>query len=74
MLFNAKILYSYDGEESQDNLLITGENFQEASKQIEEYYGEDLVKMDLELIGPDNFFSIEGNPELVERIKKDVVW
>lgn len=74
MLFNAKILYSYDGEESKDDLIVAGENFQQVSKQMEDYYGEDLLKMDIELIGPDNFFSIEGNPELVERIKKDVIW
>lgn len=74
MLFYVKADCSYDEEIETDKLFITGQDFKDVSGKLEEYYGEDLLGFEVELVGPDDFFSIDKFPDLLEEIKKDVIW
>ena len=51
-LFVAKVVWYCEGEDGPitDHLVIAGENFADASEQLEDYYGEDIDNVHIELI------------------------
>lgn len=74
MLFYGKIKYIYDLEEGEEDIIITANSYTEAVEKIEEYYGSDLVKESLELIGPNDFFIADDLKDVKKKIVENVIW
>ena len=71
-LFVAKVIWYCDGENGPitDHLVIAGEDFSDVMKQLEEYYGEDIDNIHLELINPENPFVRLPDEQTYEAIKE----
>ena len=71
-LFVAKVIWYCDGENGPitDHLVIAGEDFSDVMKQLEEYYGEDIDNVHLELINPENPFVRLPDEQTYEAIKE----
>ena len=74
MLFYGEIKYIYDSEEGKEDIIITANSYTEATKKIEEYYGSDLVKQSLELIGPNDFFIADDLKDVKKQIVDNIIW
>lgn len=74
MLFYGKIKYIYDSEEGNEDIIITANSYTEAIEKIEKYYGNDLVKQSLELIGPNDFFIADDLKDVKKQIVDNVIW
>lgn len=74
MLFYGEIKYIYDLEEGKEDIIMTANSYTEAVEKIEEYYGSDLVKQSLELIGPNDFFIADDLKDVKKKIVDNVVW
>ena len=71
-LFVAKVVWYCDGENGPitDHLVIAGEDFSDVMKQLEEYYGEDIDNVHLEIINPENPFVRLPDEQTYEAIKE----
>ena len=69
----AKVIWYCEGEGDgpiTDYLAITGENFTDVMSQLEDYYGDDIDNIHLELINPENPFVRLPDEQTYEAIKE----
>ena len=71
-LFVAKVIWYCDGEDGPqtDYLVIAGDDFTDALRQLENYYGEDIDNVHLKLINPENPFVRLPDEQTYEAIKE----
>ena len=71
-LFVAKVVWYCDGEDGPqtDYLVVAGDDFTDALKELENYYGEDIDNIHLELINPENPFVRLPDEQTYEAIKE----
>ena len=74
-LYVAKVVWYCQGEDSPDgaitdHLVIAGEGFTDIMEQLEDYYGEDIDNIHLELINPENPFVRLPDEQTYEAIKE----
>ena len=71
-LFVAKVIWYCKGEDSPitDYLVVAGDDFTDALRQLENYYGEDIDNVHLELINPENPFVRLPDEQIYEAIKE----
>ena len=70
-LFVAKIIWYCEGEDSPitDYLVVAGDDFTEALRELENYYGEDIDNIYLEVINPERPLVCLPDEEIYEAIK-----
>lgn len=82
-MFSTKVNFydELDNKESCAFCMIPGNDFHEALSYLENYYGVDnLIRIDLEHISPDNLIVFESMEsvylfnKVVDYIKENVVW
>lgn len=71
-LYVAKVVWCCEGEDNPitDRLVITGENFTDIMSQLEDYYGEDIDNVYLEVINPERPLVRLPDEEIYEAIKE----
>ena len=74
-LFLAKVIRYCKGEDSPDGsitdyLVITGESFTDVMSQLEDYYGDDIDNIHLELVNPEQGFVRLPDEQTYEAIKE----
>ena len=72
----AKVIWYCKGEDAPDGaitdyLAITGENFTDIMSQLEDYYGDDIDNIHLELVNPEQGFVRLPNEQTYEAIKEE---
>ena len=75
-LFVAKVIWYCNGEYSPDcsitdYLVITGESFTDVMSQLEDFYGDDIDNIHLELVNPEQGFVRLPNEQTYEAIKEE---
>lgn len=75
-LYVAKVIWYCEGEDSPDGsitdyLVITGESFTDVMSQLEDYYGDDIDNIHLELVNPEQGFVRLPNEQTYEAIKEE---
>ena len=75
-LYVAKVVWYCEGEDSPDGsitdyLVITGESFTDVMSQLEDYYGDDIDNIHLELVNPEQGFVRLPNEQTYEAIKEE---
>lgn len=71
-LFVAKVVWYCDGEDGPqtDYLVVAGDDFTDALKELENYYGEDMDNVHLEVINPEHPFVRLPDKQTYEAIKE----
>ena len=71
-LFVAKVIWYCEGEDGPitDYLVIAGEDFTDIMGQLEDYYGDDIDNIHLELVNPEQGFVRLPNEQTYEAIKE----
>ena len=71
-LFVAKVIWYCDGEDGPqtDYLVVAGDDFTDALRELENYYGEDIDNVHLKLINPENPFVRLPDEQTYEAIKE----
>ena len=71
-LYVAKVVWYCEGEDGPitDYLVIAGEDFTDALRELENYYGEDIDNVHLKLINPENPFVRLPDEQTYEAIKE----
>lgn len=71
-LYVAKVMWYCEGEDSPltDHLVIAGEGFTDVMEQLEDYYGDDIDNVHLELINHERPFVRLPDEQTYEAIKE----
>ena len=71
-LFVAKVIWYCDGEDGPqtDYLVVAGDDFTDALRELENYYGEDMDNVHLEVINPEHPFVHLPDEQTYEAIKE----
>ena len=71
-LYVAKVIWYCEGEDGPitDYLVIAGESFTDIMEQLEDYYGDDIDNVHLEVINPEHPFVRLPDEQAYEAIKE----
>ena len=71
-LYVAKVVWYCEGEDGTitDYLVIAGESFTDIMEHLEDYYGDDIDNIHLEIINPENPFVRLPDEQTYEAIKE----
>ena len=71
-LFVAKVVWYCDGEDGPqtDYLVVAGDDFTDALRELENYYGEDMDNVHLELINHERPLVRLSDEQIYEAIKE----
>ena len=72
-LYVAKVVWYCEGEDGPitDYLVIAGESFTDIMEQLEDYYGDDIDNVHLEIINPEHPFVRLPDEQTYEAIKEE---
>ena len=72
-LYVAKVVSYCEGEDGPitDYLVIAGESFTDIMEQLEDYYGDDIDNIHLDLVNPEQGFVRLSNEQTYEAIKEE---
>lgn len=80
MLFKVEVKWNYDGEQIEESGIVTGESFTDATRKIENYFGENLETFNMEILINEDFVTLEKDKRktsvnlFTNAIKEDYIW
>lgn len=74
-VFSFKAQYDFDGESRVEMGLLTAENFKCAMEKLDFNYGDDIERIELEMIDSGEVIIIpDGYSPIIDKIKENAIW